>query len=147
MTGSRSNRSVLVLALLALASSLVLGPTRADASATVPTEMASGVAGNKHVLGLSPTNFQAFLSYSGHVGQEQRWLPLPGKVITFWVGGKLMCSATTVLHGSPGESAYYTEATCSAKLGIQAALKYHSFVAKFAGDDTYLPSSVTQVLK
>lgn len=146
MTGSRT-RNAFALVALVLTSSLVLTPAKAEATGTIATDMASGVAGNKHVLGLSPTEFQAYLKYAGNDGYGDRWLPLPGKTVTFWVGGKLMCSGTTVLHGSPDQVVYYAEARCSAKLGIQAALKYHSFVAKFAGDDTYLPSSVTQVLK
>lgn len=96
---------------------------------------------SKGLLGLSGTTFKADLHYRGWFGPSYgAGFPYVDQKISFYVGGKLMCSATTVL----GKDDYLFGggiATCKVPIGVQAALKYHSYTAVYEGSRDYLPST------
>jgi hypothetical protein len=92
-------------------------------------------AASKGVLGLTATTFTATLVRSDSPAGVPR--VLAGETLTFVVGGKTMCSATTDIHGV---------ATCSAPIGLVSALTQKTYTATFAGSGVYEPSSSTGTL-
>lgn len=101
---------------------------------------------SKGLAGLSPTTFRATLDRDGWFGPGQGIMPFVGAPITFSVGGKKMCTATTV-QVDDGSFWGVALATCKATIGLPAALKYKSYTASFAGTQDYKPSTATAVLQ
>lgn len=99
---------------------------------------------SKGVLGLSVTTFKANLVYRGWFGPGYgAEFPYVGETVVFRVGGKVMCTGTTVFvdDGSLFGTAI---ATCKAKIGLNLALKYNSYTATYGGSRDYLPSTATR---
>lgn len=101
---------------------------------------------SKGLLGLTPTTFRAEIDADTFFGPGQVVSGYPGATVTFSVGGKTMCSAKSVVVGTDGPFSVTAVATCKATIGFGSALK-NSYVASFAGDDLYLPSSATGKLQ
>lgn len=101
---------------------------------------------SKGLAGLSPTTFRATLSRDGWFGPGQAVMPFVGAPITFSVGGRTMCTATTV-HVDDGSFWGVASATCKAAIGLPAALKYKSYTASYAGSQDFTPSAATGVLQ
>ena len=101
---------------------------------------------SKGVLGLTPTTFRARLDIRSWWGMDQGWFPHPGATVTFSVGGKDVCSATTVMVY---DNAWYGSAiaTCKATIGLLTARKNTSYQADFAGDEDFMPTTATGVLQ
>ena len=96
---------------------------------------------SKGVLGISGTTFSADLHSRGWFGPGYgAMFAYPGQTVSFYVGGKLICSAVTV-QKDDGTFFGGGIATCKAPIGVQAALKYNTYTAKFAGSQDYLPST------
>jgi hypothetical protein len=96
---------------------------------------------SKGVLGLSGTTFSANLHRRGWFGPGYgAMFAYPGETVKFYVGGKLICSAVTV-QKDDGTFFGGGVATCKAPIGVQAALKYNSYTAVYAGSQDYLPST------
>lgn len=98
---------------------------------------------SKGLLGLTPTTFRANLLGLSWWGPLQAWIPYEGQLVTFSVGGKPVCSATTVYRDHPQEFFGTAIATCRAVIGLAAATKYSTYTASFAGDPDYLPTTAT----
>ncbi|MFL6155610.1 MAG: hypothetical protein ACJ72D_05960 [Marmoricola sp.] len=99
---------------------------------------------SKGVLGLSFTTFSADLHYRGWFGPGYGALfAYPDQLIVFRVGGKVMCTATTV-QKDDGTFFGGGVATCKAKIGPNLALKYNSYTATYGGSRDYLPSTATR---
>jgi hypothetical protein len=98
---------------------------------------------SKGLLGLTPTTFRANLLVLSWWGPQQAWLPDGGRLVTFSVGGKRVCSATTVYRNDPHEFFGTAFATCRAIIGLAAARKYSTYTADFAGDRDELPTTAT----
>jgi hypothetical protein len=96
---------------------------------------------SKGLLGISGTTFKADLHYRGWFGPSYgAGFPYLGQQVSFYVGGKRICTATTV----QGKDDYLFGggiATCKAPIGVQAALKYNTYTAVYGGSADYLPSS------
>ncbi|MET3960756.1 hypothetical protein ABIE44_000690 [Marmoricola sp. OAE513] len=101
---------------------------------------------SKGLLGLTPTTFRAEVDADTFFGPGQVVSGYPGATVTFSVGGKKMCSAKSVVVGTDGPFTVTAVATCKATIGLGHALR-NSYVASFAGDDLYLPSSATGKLQ
>ena len=101
---------------------------------------------SKGLLGLTPTTFSANLLILSWWGFNQGYLPYPKQVVTFSVGGKKVCSATTV-EVDDGSFFGSAVASCKATIGLLAARRYTSYAADFAGDADFLPSTATGVLQ
>lgn len=110
-----------------------------------PTYLTAAKA-SKGALGLTPTTFRASLETGGWFGPSWGLHPFLGQQVSFSVGGKKMCTATTV-HVDDGTFFGAATATCKATIGLTAALKYSSYTATFAGTQDYLPSTASGVLK
>jgi hypothetical protein len=96
---------------------------------------------SKGVLGITPTTFKANLRLRGWWGPSYGAAePFAGQQVSFYVGGKLMCSATTVLVDD-GTFFGAAIASCKAAIGLRAALKDDSYTATYAGNQDYLPST------
>ena len=111
----------------------------------IPTQLAATKA-SKNILGLTPSTFRADLSYLGWFGPSQGDLPFVGQPVSFAVGGKTVCTATTV-HVQDGSFFGVARATCKATIGLNAATKYRSYTATFAGAPDYAGSTATADLK
>ncbi len=101
----------------------------------------------KGALGLSGTTFSADLRYRGWFGPGYgAMFGYVGQVVTFSVGGKKICSATTkaVDDGSMFGAAI---ATCKAPIGVNSALTRSTYTAAFAGAADYLPSTAVGQLR
>lgn len=102
---------------------------------------------SKGVLGVSGTTFSADLHYTGWFGPGYgAQFPYPDQRVKFYVGGTLICSAVTVLKDD-GTFFGGAIATCKAPIGVQAALKYHSYTAVYEGSQNYLPSTAVGKLQ
>ena len=98
---------------------------------------------SKGVLGLSVTTFKANLVYRGWFGSGYgAQFPYPGQLVVFRVGGKVVCTGTTA-YVNDGSLFGAATATCQAKIGLNAALKYNSYTATYGGSRDYLPSTAT----
>jgi hypothetical protein len=111
----------------------------------IPTQLAAAKA-SKNILGLTPTTFRADLSYFGWFGPSQGYQPLLGQPVSFSLGGKTVCTGTTV-HVQDGSFFGAARATCKATIGLNAATKYRSYKATFAGTPGYADSTATADLK
>lgn len=101
----------------------------------------------KGLLGLAPTTFKAGLTYRGWFGPGYgAQFAYPGQQVTFRVGGKVMCTATTV-SASDGTMFGTGLATCKAKIGLRAATRYSTYTATYAGSEDYAGSSATGKLQ
>jgi len=101
---------------------------------------------SKGLLGLTPTTFSANLVILSWWGFDQAYVPYPKQLVTFSVGGKKVCSATTV-EVDDGSFFGSAVASCKATIGLLAARKYSSYTADYAGDVDFLPSTATGVLQ
>jgi hypothetical protein len=110
-----------------------------------PTYLTAAKA-SKGALGLTPTTFRASLETGGWFGPGWGLQPFEGEPVSFSVGGKKLCTATTV-HVDDGSFFGAATATCKAVIGPAAALKYSTYTATYAGRQDYLPSTATGVLK
>ena len=72
--------------------------------------------------------------------------PYPDQTVKFYVGGKLICSAVTVLKAD-GTFFGGAIATCKAPIGVQAALKYNTYTAVYEGSQDFLPSTAVGKLQ
>lgn len=109
-------------------------------SVTLTLEPAS-----KGLIGLTPTTFRAALRHETRFGPGFLTVGYPEQTITFSVGGKVLCSATTVAQGDLFDST--AVASCQAPVGLVNALVTKSYVASYAGNSYSLPASATGKLK
>jgi hypothetical protein len=101
---------------------------------------------SKGLLGLNPTTFRATLERNAWFGPGYGTQPFVGEPVTFSVGGKKMCTATTVAVAD-GTFFGSAVATCKKAIGVAAALKYKTYTASYAGSQDYKPVTATGVLK
>lgn len=106
------------------------------------TTVVATKSASKGILGLTPTTFKATLTAGGWFGPAHGQLPFGGEPITFRVGGKVMCTGTTV-YVNDGTLFGSAVATCKATLGPQAAWKNNTYTATYAGSQDYSGSSAT----
>jgi hypothetical protein len=102
---------------------------------------------NKGLLGLTPTTFKAGLTYTGWFGPGHgAQFPYVGQEVTFSVGGKPVCTATTVA-ADDGSMFGTGLATCKATLGLAAALRYNTYTVSYGGSADYAGSTATGKLQ
>lgn len=101
----------------------------------------------KGILGLSGTTFRANLHRRGWFGPGYgAMLPYTGQQVSFWIGGKKICTGTTK-YVDDGTFFGGAVATCKAPIGLIAAITQKTYTATFAGDLDSLPSTAVGVLK
>jgi hypothetical protein len=99
---------------------------------------------SKGVLGTSYTTFKANLTQRGWYGPGYgAEFAYTDQLVVFRVGGKVMCTGTTVFVDD-GSIFGAATATCRAKIGLNLALKYNSYTATYGGSRDYLPSTATR---
>lgn len=98
---------------------------------------------SKNLVGLTPSTFKAALSFEGWAGPGRGLMPYTGQQVVFRVGGKVVCTGTTVLVPDGSFFGGSAIATCKATLGLAAALRYSTYTASYAGSQDYSGSSAT----
>jgi len=101
----------------------------------------------KGLLGLAGTTFSANLHRRGWFGPGYgAMFPYAGQEVVFSVAGRKVCTGTTKVVDD-GTFFGGAVATCKASIGVYAALTQHSYTARFAGDQDFLPVAAVGQLK
>jgi hypothetical protein len=90
------------------------------------------------LLGLTPTTFKATLSWTHPMGPGTVTEGLPGQPVAMYVGGKVVCTATTDSTGL---------ATCKATLGLGAGISATNYTAVYAGTTSFEGAVATAPLQ